>query len=99
LHVRVAVNLYQPLEQGWTLLVFGNSCWVSFKYEKLPFLCFRCGRIIHSPKGYSDQNSKKISHEEGWGLWLRAEDLSRGPELTEGQKEARSISPVRPEHV
>jgi hypothetical protein len=56
LRVRVAINLYQPLEQGLTLLVSGNSCWVSFKYEKLPVFCFRCGRIIHGPKGCSDQS-------------------------------------------
>jgi len=54
--VKVAINLYQPLERGRTLPVFGNSCWVSFKYEKLPVFCFRCGRIIHGPKGCSDQS-------------------------------------------
>lgn len=75
LRVRVAINLYQPLERGRTLFLTGNFCWVSFKYEKLPVFCFRCGRILHSPKGCADLHSKKMSHEEdseGWGLGVMA---------------------------
>jgi len=54
LRIRVAINLFQLLECGRTLFLTGNSCWVLFKYEKLPVFCFRCGRIIHSPKGCFD---------------------------------------------
>jgi hypothetical protein len=97
LRIRVAINLYRPLEWGMTLFLTGNSCWVSFKYEKLIVLCFNCGRILQSPKGRSDLHSKKMSHEEGskgWGLWLYADDLSKGPGITEGQPSARSSSSV-----
>jgi hypothetical protein len=34
LRIRVAVNLYQPLDQGRALILRGKSCWVSFKYER-----------------------------------------------------------------
>jgi hypothetical protein len=53
LWIRVAFNLFQPLERGRKLNLSGTSCWVSFKYEKLPVFCFRCGCIIHGDKGCS----------------------------------------------
>jgi hypothetical protein len=97
LRVRVAINLFQPLERGRTLFLTGNKCWVSFKYEKLPVFCFWCGRIIHGLKGCPEPISKKSSHADGakgWGMWLRADDMSRGPVLLEGQKSNRSSSSV-----
>jgi hypothetical protein len=51
LRVRVNIELYQPLERGRALLLTGNSCWVSFKYEKLMEFCYRCGKILHDEKG------------------------------------------------
>jgi hypothetical protein len=92
LRIRVAINLYHPLERGRTLLISGKSCWVSFKYEKLPIFCFRCGCIIHGPNGCAESTMRKnhLEGSEGWGLWLRAEDLTKGPGRTEDTK----MSPV-----
>jgi hypothetical protein len=89
LQVRVEINLYQPLLRGRSLIISGKSCWVSFKYKKLPRFCFRCGKIIHGSKGCHDPIMRKTSHNggsEGWGLWLRADDLSRCPANGDGQK-------------
>jgi hypothetical protein len=98
LRVRVAINLFKPLERGRTLFISGNSCWVSFKYEKLPVFCLRCGYIIHGPKGCAEGSIRKPFHGEGsngWGLWLRADDASKrwgGPKM---KKADSSSSPVR----
>jgi hypothetical protein len=73
----VAINLHQPLECRRSLIISGKSRWVSFKYEKLPVFCFRYGRIIHGPNGYSEVNNRQPSHDgglDGWGTWLRAND-------------------------
>jgi hypothetical protein len=43
LRIQVAIDLYQPLERGRALLLTGKSCWVSFRYEKLPTFCYKCG--------------------------------------------------------
>lgn len=58
--------------------------------------CFRCGRIIHGPKGCPESNSRKPSHDGGlerWGHWLRADDQSKRLGLAKGQQNNRSPSP------
>jgi hypothetical protein len=72
---------------------------VSFKYEKLPGFCFKCGCILHGPRGCSIPFTKKQNHDESsaaWGPWLRAEELSQGLGVTEDGKEA-VYSPPRAE--
>lgn len=80
LRIRVIINLHKPLERGRALQLGGKSYWVVFKYEKLPMLCFDCGRILHDKQGCpvksvhrrnNDRNVKK------WGVWLRADDSRR----------------------
>jgi hypothetical protein len=96
LRIRVEINLHQPLERGRSLIISGKSLWVSFKNEKLPVFCFRCGRIIHGPSGCPEINIRKQSHDggsEGWGIWLRADDPSKRAWLKEGQRSYRSPSP------
>jgi hypothetical protein len=96
LRVRVMINLFKPLERGRTLFVAGNTCWISFKYEKLPVFCFKCGCIIHGLKGCPEINTRKTNHgelAEGWGLWLRADEAFRRT-ATEGKKPDGSSSPV-----
>lgn len=51
LRIRVNLDLTKPLERGRTLLVAGKTYWVSFKYEKLPLICFSWGRIVHGSSG------------------------------------------------
>jgi hypothetical protein len=80
LWIRVVIDLFKPLEQGRALLLTGASCWVSFKYEKLPTFCYRCGRILHDQKGCLIKSLPKQSQLPAWGSWLGAEDLVRGLE-------------------
>jgi hypothetical protein len=95
LRVRVAINLYKPLERGRRLKLAGTECWVPFRYEKLPVFCYRCGRIIHTKTGCSVLVSKKHDEKTGWGPWIRAEELNCGSAWPAGSQKSCSDSPVK----
>jgi hypothetical protein len=53
---------------------------VEFKYEKLPLFCFRCGRIVHGPRGCPIPAGNRTGDRDEpkqWGSWLRAIDPKR----------------------
>jgi hypothetical protein len=81
LRLRVVIDLGVPLERGRELVFGGQPQWVSFKYEKLPIVCFQCGRIVHDRQGCPNRKSQKIHGEDGekhWGTWIRAETREGG---------------------
>jgi hypothetical protein len=49
--IKVAISIHKPLPTG---IHVGNptdgTCWVDFRYEKLPLVCFNCGFIGHMDK-------------------------------------------------
>ena len=45
LRVRVQLDLTKPIPRGWRINLLGNSVWVPFQYERLPHLCFLCGKF------------------------------------------------------
>jgi hypothetical protein len=49
--VRIILDLSKPLPRGQTIKVRDKSLWVSFKYEKLPKFCFKCGVVQHGGRG------------------------------------------------
>ena len=52
--VRVRVDVTQPLCRRRVVnLGKGGSTWVSFKYERLPIICYWCGRLDHDEKDCS----------------------------------------------
>lgn len=76
LRIRVNLDLTQPLERGRALNFNGQTSWVSFKYEKLPLFCFKCGRILHGSNGCSVRIKHGVNAdgtESQWGAWLRAD--------------------------
>ncbi|GLT77767.1 hypothetical protein SLA2020_493250 [Shorea laevis] len=75
LRVQINIDVTKPLERGRSLHLDGRQVWVSFRYEKLSLFCFRCGRILHGPKGcpQSSARSDDASGIQQWGPWLRAE--------------------------
>jgi hypothetical protein len=79
LRLRVTLDLIKPLDHGRALSLAGKTSWVEFKYEKLPLFCFRCGRIVHGPKGCPVSPSSQLNAMEAprqWGTWLRGVDPS-----------------------
>ena len=50
-HVRVILDISKPLCRGRKIsLDSGNTGLVSFKYERLPSLCFWCGCLTHGER-------------------------------------------------
>jgi hypothetical protein len=78
LRIRVEVDITKPLERGRVLDLNGKPIWVSFRYEKLPYFCHFCGRIVHDKESCDGkrgfrQNAGDTSRQ--WGSWLQADDL------------------------
>ena len=47
IHLQVSIDLSLPLFRGRLISVGegGKQVWISFKYERLPNLCYWCGRL------------------------------------------------------
>lgn len=51
LRLKISIDLTLPLCRGRLIsLDNGKQTWVSFKYERLPNLCYWCGRLTHDDK-------------------------------------------------
>ena len=77
MRVRVEMLLNKPLLRGGYLLnEEGERMWVSFKYERLPTVCYRCGVL-----GHDNRHCAVIGAEQGvesqYGDWIRANGSSR----------------------
>ena len=74
--VRVRVDVTQPLCRGRVVnLEEGDSTWVSFKYERLPIICYWCGRLDHDEKDCSLRIESKGSlkpPDKQFGPFMRA---------------------------
>lgn len=76
LKILVEINLENPLLRGAKLQLDGKTVWVEFRYEKLVFFCYYCGKVGHSEKScsyrYQDTLNNKVQ-EGQYGDWLHAE--------------------------
>jgi hypothetical protein len=80
LRLRVNIDITKPLDCGRALNLNGKTSWVEFKYEKIPLFCFRCGRLVHGPRGCPVPPKTRLSaadEPKAWGTWLRAADQRR----------------------
>lgn len=52
IRIRVALNISLPLCRGRLITLFDNdeAQWVSFKYERLPNVCYWCECLTHLDK-------------------------------------------------
>lgn len=76
LRIRVEVDLLKALVRGRRISVKGKCCWIPFKYEKLPRICFDCGRITHFGsrcENRDEETMKKQRGDDQFGPWLRAD--------------------------
>lgn len=72
LQVRIECDLKKRIATERTMCLGGVSMWVALTYEKLPRLCFKCGRIVYLKQGCAE------SGEGQFGPWLRATKIIRG---------------------
>ncbi|CAI9780685.1 unnamed protein product [Fraxinus pennsylvanica] len=72
LRVKIALNLRKPLARGRMVMLEGVKTWVPIQYEKLPWFCIKCGRIIHEQAGCPKSLDLNMGTKQ-YGSWLRAE--------------------------
>lgn len=80
LRVQVSIDITKPLSRGRKVeFNNGDVSWASFKYERLPNLCYWCGRLTHQDQECSFwQNRKGVMPEkyQQFGPWLQANTLN-----------------------
>ena len=74
--IRVSVDITKPLCCGHRIaLANGKEGWVSFKYERLPNICYWCGRLTHNDREcqlwVKSKGTMKVENQQ-FGVWLRA---------------------------
>ena len=81
MRIRVRVNVNLPLCRG---RVFtrknGVKGWVSFKYKRLPNVCYWCGCLNHFNKDcerWVQSNGTLQPKDQEYGPWLRATPLPK----------------------
>lgn len=76
----MSIDVTKPLSRGRKVEVSnGEVSWVSFKYERLPNLCYWCGCLTHQDRECSLwQNRKGVVPEkhQQFGPWWRANTLN-----------------------
>ena len=76
MRVRVTIDISQPLCRGRVIsLDSGKELWVSFKYERLPNLCYRCGRLTHDDRDcdlWVESEGSLFTEAQQFGPWVKA---------------------------
>ena len=76
MRVRVLIDITKPLCRGRKILIDDElERWVSFKYEKLPNFCYRCGQVCHGEKDCAIwlANRQTLQQkDQQFGPWMRA---------------------------
>lgn len=74
--VKIELDLRKLIARGRNANVLGNRIWVPLSYEKLPKLCFNCGRIMHGIEGCVGLEGNGSGSQ--YRTWLQAYHTSRG---------------------
>ncbi|KAF4396401.1 hypothetical protein G4B88_019201 [Cannabis sativa] len=74
----VWILIDQPICPGFLFPCSGGRVWLPFKYERLPFMYFNCGRVGHDYRTCA-MNPVKITNGEGkssaaYAAWLKIEE-------------------------
>ncbi|MDO7987361.1 DUF4283 domain-containing protein [Sweet potato little leaf phytoplasma] len=81
MRIRVRLDITKPLLRGFMLKGpdIKGECWVTIRYERLPELCFLCGKIGHVAKDCESGKGRKESNMDKWefGNWLRFQSFPR----------------------
>nr|XP_027082611.1 receptor kinase-like protein Xa21 [Coffea arabica] len=72
LKLLVVADISQPLLRGTIVKVGEQTKWASFKYERCPDFCYKCGIIGHSKRNCQRQDDKGVGKKDNqYGPWLR----------------------------
>lgn len=78
----VRINATKHLVRGKKITIEGGeSRWVSFKFERLPNFCYRCGLLNHALRDCNEGHES--NKEEGvnvlqYGAWMKGYMIQRG---------------------
>ncbi|KAL0009194.1 hypothetical protein SO802_010696 [Lithocarpus litseifolius] len=76
MRVRVNVDISLPLCHGRVIALDDDKVqWVSFKYERLPNLCYWCGCLTHNDRDcdlWIDSEGTLIEADKQYGPWIKA---------------------------
>ena len=77
IRIQVSIDLSLPLCHGRLISVGagGKQVWISFKYERLPNLCYWCGRLTHDDRDcelWIDSEGTLTLEQREFGPYLRA---------------------------
>ncbi|KAL3519849.1 hypothetical protein ACH5RR_017998 [Cinchona calisaya] len=71
--VFVEVDISQPFPRGTLVKSNRESRWVTFKYEKDPDFCHKCGVIGHAKRNYKEiSTSQEARKGFQFRSWMRA---------------------------
>ena len=81
MRVKVGLDITRPLSKGRMVsLGQGKEQWVSFKYERLPNICYWCGCLNHDDRDcklWLDSEGSLKVEEQQYGPWLCVTPVSR----------------------
>ena len=76
IRVRVSLNISLPLCRGRRITLDNDEVhWVSFKYERLPNLCYWCGCLTHPDKDcerWIESEGSLRKEDQHFGPWMKA---------------------------
>ena len=93
IRVRVEMPLNKPLQRGGYLLnEEGERMWVTFRYERLPTVCYRCGVLGHDNRHCAVLGTEQAV-ENQYGDWIRANGSSRSGQERMNSRQEMNHSP------
>ena len=80
--MKVTIDISKPLCRGKRIsLSQGEQSWVSFKYERLPNICYWCGCLNHVDRDcdlWIESEGKLTKENQAYGAWIRATFFGKG---------------------
>lgn len=81
MHVRVTIDITQPLCHGRIICLYDDQDqWVSFKYERLPNICYWCGCLTHDDQDceiWIESEGTLSAADQQFGPWLHAQPYTK----------------------
>ena len=86
MRVRVVVDITKPLCRDRRVMWDQSSeGWISFKYERLPNICYRCGQLSHDDKDcilWIQSKGSLLKEDQQFGPWIRANQYNPVKKVT-----------------